>query len=110
MSRTFSAGILIAAALVAAVPAVSAFFPFRHVRSLADDDVTGFETPEAKVQSRAVSREEGGLDRVIRKWRDIAFRARRDAQAMEEPQRTRLLELAEWCEARAIRLEQSVSL
>lgn len=109
MSRTFSAGILIAAALVAAVPAVSAFFPFRHVKSLADDDVTGFETSGDRVQSRAASREAGGPDQVIRKWRDIAFRARRDAQATEGPQRARLLELAEWCEARANRLEQSAS-
>lgn len=104
-------GIFVAVALVSAVPAEPAFFPFRAVKSLADDDLTGSgsETTENKTLLRAASREESDLRQSIRRWREIAISARRDARFESEAKRVRLLELAEWCEARANRLEESIS-
>ena len=111
MGRRILMGLLVAAAFVSAVPATESFFPLRKIKWLADDELagSGFETAETRLQSRAASRDESGLHAVIRRWRDIALRARRDARLMEEPKRARLIELAEWCEARANRLEASTS-
>jgi hypothetical protein len=111
MWRRVLMGLLVSAAFASAVPAAESFFPLRKIKWLADDEIagSGFENPDTKVQSRAASRDDSGLYAVIRRWRDIAMRARRDARHMEEPKRTRLIELAEWCEARANRLEASIS-
>jgi hypothetical protein len=96
-------------ALASAVPAEPAFFPFRAFLSLADDDLagSGFETSESRDQPRAAWRDDSNARQSVRRWREIAISARRIAQSQEIGKRARLLELAEWCEAQADRLEKS---
>jgi len=99
--------VFMSAAFASAVPATESFFPLRKIKWLADDELagSGFETSEAKVQLRGASRESPDLQASVRRWREIAGSARRDAQRVDGEKRARLIELAEWCEARASRLE-----
>lgn len=106
MSRV-SLAIVVFAALVNGVPSKAALFPTRAVSDLAEDDLTGsgFE-PDRQARSIVGAEREGSLEaKVARQWREMAKRARRQAELLGGPQRDMLLDRAAEYENRAKRLE-----
>lgn len=102
-----SLAIVMFAALVNAVPSKAALFPTKARSDLAEDDLTGsgFE-PDSEARSTAgAGREESLEAKVVRQWREMAKRARRQAGLLDGPQRDMLLERAAEYEMRAKRLE-----
>jgi hypothetical protein len=106
MSRV-SLAVIVFAALVNAVPSKAALFPTRMVSDLAEDDLTGsgFE-PDSEARSVAGAAREDSLEvKVARQWREMAKRARRQAELLGGSQRDMLLDRAVEYEIRAKRLE-----
>ena len=106
MSRVTLAVVMFAA-LVSAVPSKAALFPNKAVTDLSEDDLTGsgFE-PESAARSVAGAEREESLEaKVVRQWREMAKRARRQAELLDGPQRDMLLHRAAEYETRAKRLE-----
>ena len=104
-----SLAIVIAAALVSGVPSKAALFPTRGLSDLAEDDLTGsgFE-PDSEARSIAGAEREESLEaKVARQWREMAKRARRQAEILGGQQRDMLLDRAAEYEMRAKRLESS---
>jgi hypothetical protein len=102
-----SLALIMFAALVNAVPSKAALFPTKVVSDLAEDDLTGsgFE-PDSEARSiAAVGREDSLQAKVVRQWREMAKRARRQAELLDGPQRDMLLDRAAEYETRAKRLE-----
>jgi hypothetical protein len=102
-----SLAIIVFAALVNGVPSRAALFPTRAVSDLAEDDLTGsgFE-PDSEARSIAAAEREESLEaKVARQWREMAKRARRQAELLGGPQRDMLLDRAAQYETRAKRLE-----
>jgi hypothetical protein len=102
-----SLAIIMFAALVNAVPSKAALFPTKVVSDLAEDDLTGsgFE-PDSEARSIAAAGREDSLQaKVVRQWREMAKRARRQAELLDGPQRDMLLDRAAEYETRAKRLE-----
>jgi hypothetical protein len=102
-----SLAIIMFAALVNAVPSKAALFPTKVVSDLAEDDLTGsgFE-PDSDARSIAgAEREDSLAAKVVRQWREMAKRARRQAELLDGPQRDMLLHRAAEYETRAKRLE-----
>jgi hypothetical protein len=96
------------AALVSAVPSKAALFPTKAVSDLSEDDLTGsgFE-PDNEARSVAGAEREDSLEaKVARQWREMAKRARRQAELLDGPQRDMLLARAAEYEVRAKRLEK----
>jgi hypothetical protein len=102
-----SLAIIMVAALVNAVPSKAALFPTKALSDLAEDDLTGsgFE-PDSEARSIAGAEREESLEaKVVRQWREMAKRARRQAELLDGPQRDMLLDRAAEYETRAKRLE-----
>src|SRR5690349_5173095 len=102
-----SLAIVMFAALVNAVPSKAALFPTKAASDLAEDDITGsgFE-PDSEARSIAGAEREDTLGaKVARQWREMAKRARRQAELLDGPQRDMLIERAAEYETRAKRLE-----
>jgi len=100
--------IVMCAALVNGVPSKAALFPTKALSDLAEDDLTGsgFE-PDSEAHSTVAGaeREESLEAKVARQWREMAKRARRQAEILGGQQRDMLLDRAAEYETRAKRLE-----
>jgi hypothetical protein len=96
---------IVFAALVSAVPSKAALFPIKAASDLAEDDLTGSGLePDSEARSIAGAEREESLEaKVARQWREMAKRARRQADLLGGPQRKRLLDRAVEYEARAKR-------
>lgn len=106
MSR-ISLAIIVFAAFVNGVPSKAALFPTRALSDLAEDDLTGsgFE-PDSEARSVAGAEREESLEaKVVRQWREMAKRARRQAELLGGQQRDMLLDRAAEYETRAKLLE-----
>ena len=102
-----SLAIIMFAALVNGVPSKAALFPTRAISDLAEDDLagSGFE-PDSEARSIAGAERDDSLQaKVVRQWREMAKRARRQADLLDGPQRDMLLGRAAEYETRAKRLE-----
>jgi hypothetical protein len=99
--------IVLFAALVSAVPSKAALFPTKAMSDLAEDDLTGSGLePDGEARSIAGAEREESLEaKVARQWREMAKRARRQADLLDGAQRQRLLDRAVEYEARAKRIE-----
>ena len=97
------------AALVNTVPSKAALFPTKAVSDLAEDDLTGsgFEADSEARNVAGAEREDSLEAKVARQWREMAKRARRQAELLDGPQRDMLLGRAAEYEIRAKRLEKS---
>jgi hypothetical protein len=106
MSRV-SLATIVFAALVSAVPSKAALFPTRAASDLAEDDLTGSGLePDSEARSVAGAEREESLEvKVARQWREMAKRARRQADLLGGPQRKILLDRAAEYEIRAKRIE-----
>jgi hypothetical protein len=106
MSRASLAAIVFAA-LVSAVPSRAALFPTTAASDLAEDDLTGSGLePDSEARSLAGAEREESLEaKVARQWREMAKRARRQAELLGGAQRKVLLERAAEYEIRAKRIE-----
>ena len=101
--------VVMMAALVSAVPSKAALFPTRAMSDLSEDDLTGsgFER-DSEARSIAGAEREDSLEaKVVRQWREMAKRARRQAELLGGQQRDMLLDRAAEYEMRAKRLESS---
>jgi len=99
--------IIMCAALVSAVPSKAALFPTKALSDLTEDDLTGsgFE-PDSEARSIAGAEREDSLQaKVVRQWREMAKRARRQAELLDGAQRDMLRRRATEYETRAKRLE-----
>ena len=102
-----SLAIIVFASLVNGVPSKAALFPTRAVSDLAEDDLagSGFE-PDSEARGVAAAEREESLEaKVARQWREMAKRARRQAELLGGAQRDMLLGRAAEYETRAKRLE-----
>ena len=106
-----SLAIIVFAALVNGVPSKAALFPTRALGDLAEDDLAGSGLePDSEARSIAGAERGESLDvKVARQWREMAKRARRQADLLDGQQRQRLLDRAVEYEARAKRIEDGGS-
>ena len=103
--------VVMMAALVSAVPSKAALFPTRATSDLSEDDLTGsgFER-DSEARSIAGAEREDSLEaKVARQWREMAKRARRQAELLGGQQRDMLLDRAAEYEMRAKRLESGTT-
>lgn len=106
-----SLAIIVFAALVNGVPSKAALFPTRALSDLAEDDLAGSGLePDSEARSIAGAERGESLEvKVARQWREMAKRARRQADLLDGQQRQRLLDRAVEYEARAKRIEDGGS-
>jgi hypothetical protein len=99
-------GALVIAALISSVPSIQALHPAMARSSLNEDDIagSGCETPSVD-RCHGARREDGLRVKIVRQWRDMAERVRRQAQLMDNKERQEFLARADRYEEWARRLE-----
>jgi hypothetical protein len=100
-------GALILAALISSVPSAQALHPAKARSDLNDDDLTGSGRETDSVDRCFGARRDDALrTKVVRQWRDMAERVRRQALLMDIDERQEFLARAERYEEWARRLEK----